>query len=53
MQDTRRKNRVFLTISPIARNDTAQSPLPLKPGQELWIEVTVPPKGRRAPAVGA
>ena len=25
----------------------AESPLPLKPGQELWIEVTVPPKGRR------
>jgi hypothetical protein len=23
----------------------AQSPLPLKPGQELWIEVTIPPKG--------
>ncbi len=28
---------------------TAQSPLPLKPGQELWIEVTVPPKGPPRP----
>jgi hypothetical protein len=27
----------------------AQSPLPLKPGQELWIEVTVPPKGPPRP----
>jgi hypothetical protein len=30
-------------------SDTAQSPLPLKPGQELWIEVTVPPKGPPRP----
>ena len=29
--------------------DTAQSPLPLTPGQELWIEVTVPPKGPPRP----
>ncbi|MGA2571711.1 MAG: hypothetical protein ABSF23_14440 [Terracidiphilus sp.] len=29
--------------------NTAQSPLPLKPGQELWIEVTVPPKGPPRP----
>ena len=29
--------------------DTAQSPLPLKPNQELWIEVTVPPKGPPRP----
>jgi hypothetical protein len=29
--------------------DTAQSPLPLKGGQELWIEVTVPPKGPPRP----
>lgn len=29
--------------------DTAQSPMPLKPGQELWIEVTVPPKGPPRP----
>ncbi len=29
--------------------DKAQSPLPLKPGQELWIEVTVPPKGPPRP----
>jgi hypothetical protein len=29
--------------------DTAQSPLPLKPGQELWIEVTVPPNGPPRP----
>ena len=29
--------------------DTAQSPLPLKPSQELWIEVTVPPKGPPRP----
>jgi hypothetical protein len=29
--------------------DVAQSPLPLKPGQELWIEVTVPPKGPPRP----
>lgn len=27
----------------------AQSPLPLKPGQELWIEVTVPPVGPPRP----
>ncbi len=27
----------------------AQSPLPLKPGQELWIEVTIPPKGPPRP----
>ena len=25
------------------------SPLPLKPGQELWVEVTVPPKGPPRP----
>jgi hypothetical protein len=30
-------------------SDTAQSPFPLKPGQELWIEVTVPPKGPPRP----
>ena len=30
-------------------SDTAQSPLPLKPGQELWIEVTVPLKGPPRP----
>jgi hypothetical protein len=30
-------------------SDTAQSPLPLKPGQELWIEVTVPPTGPPRP----
>ena len=30
-------------------SDTAQSPLPLTPGQELWIEVTVPPKGPPRP----
>ena len=29
--------------------DSAQSPLPLKPGQELWIEVTVPPIGPPRP----
>jgi hypothetical protein len=29
--------------------DTAKSPLPLQPGQELWIEVTVPPKGPPRP----
>lgn len=29
--------------------DTAQSPLPLKAGEELWIEVTVPPKGPPRP----
>jgi hypothetical protein len=27
----------------------AQSPLPVKPGLELWIEVTVPPKGPPRP----
>ena len=27
----------------------AQSPLPLQPGQELWIEVTVPPNGPPRP----
>ena len=30
-------------------SDTARSPVPLKPGQELWIEVTVPPKGPPRP----
>lgn len=29
--------------------DTAKSPLPLQPGQELWIEVTVPPTGPPRP----
>jgi hypothetical protein len=29
--------------------DTAKSPLPLQPNQELWIEVTVPPKGPPRP----
>jgi hypothetical protein len=28
---------------------TAKSPLPLRPGQELWIEVTVPPTGPPRP----
>jgi hypothetical protein len=29
--------------------DRAQSPLPLKPGEELWVEVTVPPSGPPRP----
>jgi hypothetical protein len=29
--------------------DTAKSPLPLQPNQELWIEVTVPPTGPPRP----
>ena len=29
--------------------EQAQSPLPLKAGQELWIEVTLPPKGPPRP----
>ncbi len=29
--------------------DTARSPLPLRPCQELWIEVTVPPTGPPRP----
>ena len=29
--------------------DTVKSPLPLQPNQELWIEVTVPPKGPPRP----
>ena len=29
--------------------ESAQSPLPLKPGQELWVEVTVPQKGPPRP----
>lgn len=29
--------------------DTAQSPFPLKKGQELWVEVTVPPAGPPRP----
>jgi len=29
--------------------ESAQSPLPLKPGQELWVEVTVPAKGAPRP----
>lgn len=29
--------------------EDAESPLPLKSGQELWIEVTVPPKGPPRP----
>jgi hypothetical protein len=27
----------------------AQSPVPLKPGQQLWIEITIPPKGPPRP----
>jgi len=27
----------------------AASPLPMQPGQELWIEVTIPPKGPPRP----
>ena len=30
-------------------SDTAKSSLPLKPGQELWIELTVPPSGPPRP----
>jgi hypothetical protein len=30
-------------------SERAQSPLPVKRGQELWIEVTVPPKGPPRP----
>ncbi len=30
-------------------SDRARSPLPLQAGQELWIEVTVPPKGPPRP----
>ena len=29
--------------------DAAQSPLPVEPGKELWIEVTVPPTGPPRP----
>lgn len=29
--------------------DTARSPFPLKQGQELWVEVTVPPSGPPRP----
>jgi hypothetical protein len=29
--------------------DTAKSPLPVQNDQELWIEVTVPPKGPPRP----
>ncbi len=29
--------------------DEARSPLPLRPGQELWIESTIPPKGPPRP----
>jgi hypothetical protein len=29
--------------------DRAQSPFPLKPGQELWVEVTLPPNGPPRP----
>ena len=29
--------------------DTTQSPLPTQPGQELWVEVTVPPMGPPRP----
>ena len=29
--------------------DTARTPFPLKPGQELWVEVTVPPMGPPRP----
>lgn len=29
--------------------DTAQNPFPPKPGQELWVEVTVPPMGPPRP----
>jgi hypothetical protein len=29
--------------------DTAKTPFPLKPGEELWVEVTVPPMGPPRP----
>jgi hypothetical protein len=29
--------------------DTAKGPFPLKPGQELWVEVTMPPTGPPRP----
>jgi hypothetical protein len=29
--------------------DTAKSPFPLKPNEELWVEVTVPPSGPPRP----
>ena len=29
--------------------DTARAPFPLKPGQDLWVEVTVPPMGPPRP----
>ena len=29
--------------------ENAKSPFPLKPGQELWVEVTVPPQGAPRP----
>jgi hypothetical protein len=29
--------------------DTAKPPFPLKPGQELWVEVTLPPSGPPRP----
>jgi hypothetical protein len=29
--------------------DTGKSPFPLKPGSELWVEVTVPPAGPPRP----
>lgn len=30
-------------------SENAQSPLPVKPGQQLWVEVTVPPQGPPRP----
>ena len=30
-------------------SDTANPPLPLKPGQQLWVEVTLPPSGPPRP----
>ena len=29
--------------------DRAKGPFPLKPGQELWVEVTMPPSGPPRP----
>jgi hypothetical protein len=33
--------------------DTAKPPFPLKPGQELWVEVTLPPSGPPRPIQAA
>ena len=39
----------LISVTDFFISENASSPLPLKQGQELWIEVTLPPKGAPRP----